>query len=320
MRIKGFLFFFALLGSYAQAQTASNFVSITPCRVADTREASRGNLGSPSVAATVQRDLPITESSCSLPANVTAYSINVTVIPHGSLGYLTVWPTGQQQPTASTLNSPSGDVIANGTIVPAGTNGAISVFATNDTDVVIDVNGYFVTVDQSANNQITQLSQQIAQITQQIAQINQQINQSNAQVNQLGQTAAQLVQSLNQLSTQSGANAATSSPISYIIPKVSVSKETNTLVIDVGMRASAIPQSATANALIYVYLNPSDNTIAVNSTTGLQCTFCTYVPGAAGTPAGAPVIAAWQVTNGVLNPTASFLAHTVPVLKSRIYS
>ena len=319
MRIKGFLFFFALLGSYAQAQTASNFVSITPCRVVDTRETTRGNLGSPSITATVQRDMPMSESSCSLPANITAYALNVTVIPHGSLGYLTVWPTGQQQPTASTLNSPSGDVIANGTIVPAGANGAISVYATNDTDVVIDVNGYFVTVDQSANTQIAQLAQQIAQITQQIAQINAQINQSNLQVNQLGQTAAQLVQSLNQLSQQSATTGATASPISYIIPKVSVSTETNSLVIDAGVRASAMPQSATANGLIYIYLN-NDNTIGVNSTEGLQCTFCTYVPGGAGAPAGAPVIAAWQVTNGVLSRSASFLAGTVPVLKTRIYS
>ena len=204
--------------------------------------------------------------------------------------------------------------------MPAGTNGAISVFASNDTDLVVDVNGYFVTVDQSANNQITQLSQQIAQITQQIALINQQINSSNAQILQLGQQASQLVQSMNQLSQQTATSGGTANPISYIIPKVSVSPTTNSLVIDAGMRASAMPASSNASGLIYIYIDPKDNTIAVNSTTSLQCTFCTYVPGNAGTPAGAPVIAAWQVTNGVLNQHPSFLASTVPVLKSRIFS
>ena len=66
------------------------------------------------------------------------------MVPHGELGYITVWPTGENQPLASTLNSLDGEVKANAAIVPGGTGGAISVFATNDTDVVLDINGYFV--------------------------------------------------------------------------------------------------------------------------------------------------------------------------------
>ncbi len=44
---------------------------------------------------------------------------------------------------ASTLNAPSSAAVANAAIVPAGTNGDVSVFSTHDTDLVIDVNGYF---------------------------------------------------------------------------------------------------------------------------------------------------------------------------------
>ena len=33
--------------------------------------------------------------------------------------------------------------MANAAIVPAGTGGDITVFASNDTDLVIDINGYF---------------------------------------------------------------------------------------------------------------------------------------------------------------------------------
>jgi hypothetical protein len=33
--------------------------------------------------------------------------------------------------------------VANAAIVPAGTNGAISVYVTDPTHVVIDINGYF---------------------------------------------------------------------------------------------------------------------------------------------------------------------------------
>jgi hypothetical protein len=68
----------------------------------------------------------------------------VTVVPQGELGYITVWPTGQSQPLASTLNSLDGEVQANAAIVAGGTGGAISVFATNNTDLVLDINGYFV--------------------------------------------------------------------------------------------------------------------------------------------------------------------------------
>jgi uncharacterized repeat protein (TIGR03803 family) len=67
-----------------------------------------------------------------------------TAVPHGTLGYLTVWPSDQTQPVVSTLNAPTGQVTANAAIVPAAlNNGDISAFVTNDSDLVIDVNGYF---------------------------------------------------------------------------------------------------------------------------------------------------------------------------------
>jgi hypothetical protein len=42
------------------------------------------------------------------------------------------------------MNSYLGVVVANAAIVSAGTNGAVSVYATNPTDVILDINGYFV--------------------------------------------------------------------------------------------------------------------------------------------------------------------------------
>jgi len=74
-----------------------------------------------------------------------AYSLNVTVVPTGSLGYLTIWPTGQGQPLVSTLNSIDGRVKANAAIVPGGTpSGSVSVYVTQTTDVILDINGYFI--------------------------------------------------------------------------------------------------------------------------------------------------------------------------------
>ncbi|MFN0170922.1 MAG: hypothetical protein ACKV22_31280 [Bryobacteraceae bacterium] len=124
---------------------ALSFYPVQPCRVADTRSDSgkTGAFGAPSVNSGQTRDFPIPSSTCGIPAGAKAYSINVTVVPKGPLSYLTLWPTGQNQPFVSTLNSFQGRIVANAAIVPAGTNGSVSVFVTNPTDVIIDINGYF---------------------------------------------------------------------------------------------------------------------------------------------------------------------------------
>jgi len=111
--------------------------------VVDTRQAA-GPLGGPTLVGNQSRTFPILSSSCNLPASAQAYSLNYTVVPRASkLGFLTTWPTGQSQPTVSTLNASTGAITANAAMVPAGTNGDVDVFVTDNTDLVIDVNGYF---------------------------------------------------------------------------------------------------------------------------------------------------------------------------------
>jgi hypothetical protein len=121
------------------------FYPITPCRVADTRvDTFPMGLGPPQLFALTPRDFPVLNSPC-IPSgiNPTAYSFNFTVVPGHPVGYLTVWPTGQSQPLVSTLNDQTGTIVANAAIVPAGTGGDISVYSTHDTQLVIDINGYF---------------------------------------------------------------------------------------------------------------------------------------------------------------------------------
>jgi uncharacterized repeat protein (TIGR01451 family) len=122
--------------------SALAFYPLTPCRVVDTRGAT-GALGGPSLAGNAARSFPILSSSCSVPSTAQAYSLNYTAVPKGNLGFLTTWPSGQPQPLVSTLNAPTGTVTANAAIVPAGTNGDVSVFVTHNADLVIDINGYF---------------------------------------------------------------------------------------------------------------------------------------------------------------------------------
>jgi hypothetical protein len=95
------------------------------------------------MAAATQRSFPILSSSCGIPTSVGTYSLNFTVVPQGPLGFLTTWPTGESMPNVSTLNSSTGTTVANAAIVPAGVNGAISVYVSNSTDVLFDINGYF---------------------------------------------------------------------------------------------------------------------------------------------------------------------------------
>jgi hypothetical protein len=119
------------------------FFPVAPCRVVDTRQPA-GPLGGPTLSANTSRTFPILSSSCNLPASAQAYSLNYTVVPRATkLGFLTTWPTGQSQPTVSTLNASTGAITANAALVPAGTNGDVDVFVTDNTDLVIDVNGYF---------------------------------------------------------------------------------------------------------------------------------------------------------------------------------
>ena len=121
------------------------FYPLTPCRVADTRMSNfPQGLGPPFLPGGQERAFPILNAtSCNIPSSAAAYSLNFSVVPHGSLFYMTVWPTGENRPTVSTLNDIPGQIIANAAIVTAGATGKVSVYPTNDTDLIIDINGYF---------------------------------------------------------------------------------------------------------------------------------------------------------------------------------
>ncbi len=123
---------------FMQPGSGLQFSSITPCRLVDTRQT-----GNPLQGGIAQNYAIPQLGDCNVPSTATAYSLNVTVVPHGGLGYLTIWPAGQAQPTISTMNSLDGRIKANAAIVPAGASGAVSVFVSNTTDLVLDIDGYF---------------------------------------------------------------------------------------------------------------------------------------------------------------------------------
>jgi hypothetical protein len=116
---------------------------LSPCRLVDTR-LTNGSLGGPILSANTTRTFPMSSSPCLAAAqSAQAYALNITVVPNGPLGFVTVWPTGQSQPVVSHMNSLEGWVLANGAVVKAGTSGSLNVYATDSTHIVIDVTGYF---------------------------------------------------------------------------------------------------------------------------------------------------------------------------------
>lgn len=93
-----------------------------------------------------------------IPSIAQAYSFNLTVVPQGTFGFLSIWPSGLTRPVVSTLNDLQGQLLSNAVIVPAGTpSGGVSVYNSGPgpTDVIIDMNGFFAApTDLSGNTAI----------------------------------------------------------------------------------------------------------------------------------------------------------------------
>ncbi|HYW47575.1 MAG TPA: tail fiber domain-containing protein [Bryobacteraceae bacterium] len=82
-----------------------------------------------------------------------AYSFEITVVPPGPLAYVTAYPSGQASPVAAiAVESPQGFLVSNTGIIPAGTNGSVDVYASNPTDIVIDINGYYALISSTGGN------------------------------------------------------------------------------------------------------------------------------------------------------------------------
>src|SRR5215471_3629862 len=85
---------FLSLHVFLVAQQSLQFVPVAPCRVLDTRQSGNPIQGGTFATYNLQTLGQAVGCQESLGPGV-AFSLNVTVIPHGSLDYLTIWPFGQ---------------------------------------------------------------------------------------------------------------------------------------------------------------------------------------------------------------------------------
>jgi hypothetical protein len=127
----------------AVGSPATDFYTVTPCRVFDTRELTGPTLGAPLACGSVRTFMVAGE--CGVPASATAVSLNVTGTGSTVQGNLRLFAGGTLVPVVSTLNYATGQTRANNAVTALGTGGQISVLCSPSgaTHVVLDVNGYF---------------------------------------------------------------------------------------------------------------------------------------------------------------------------------
>jgi hypothetical protein len=113
--------------------------AVAPCRVLDTRHVGSGQ----PFTGMLNPPVDVVNSQCGVSSLAQAYVFNATVIPVHSLGYLTLWPDGENQPVVSTLNAQDGSLTNNMAIVPAGTAGKVDAYANGLTQLILDISSYF---------------------------------------------------------------------------------------------------------------------------------------------------------------------------------
>jgi hypothetical protein len=130
-----------------EASGATDFYTVSPCRVLDSRAPSGPWLGQP-LHGQEERSVTVVGGACLVPATAKAVSFNVTATAATVNGNLRLYPAGTPRPLFfSTVNFTAGVNRANNGVVGVGVGGALTIFfsggASESVHVVLDVNGYF---------------------------------------------------------------------------------------------------------------------------------------------------------------------------------
>ncbi|MFK7920027.1 MAG: SGNH/GDSL hydrolase family protein, partial [Ilumatobacter sp.] len=134
---------------------ADPFVGLLPERLVDTRSGLGGR--STQVTPTTPLTVPVTAlaaqlpdgSAVTVPEDVAAVAVNVTVTRAVGRGFATVWPCGTDRPLASNVNYQANNPAGNGVVAPVSDDGTICIHTSQPADVLVDLAGFF---DGSATN------------------------------------------------------------------------------------------------------------------------------------------------------------------------
>jgi hypothetical protein len=141
--------------AFVRTISASSFVSLSePKRVVDTRGGGRfGSTSSSKVSVKRVKVFGATTTdggATGLPSSgIGAVSLNVTAVngfDAGGYGFVTVYPCESDStvvPNSSNLNFAGGQTIPNAVIAPVSSNGYVCFSVYGNTDLLVDVSGYF---------------------------------------------------------------------------------------------------------------------------------------------------------------------------------
>ncbi|MBB5870131.1 hypothetical protein F4553_003510 [Allocatelliglobosispora scoriae] len=133
----------AVLTAQGIPTTEGTYKQVSPQRILDTRTGS----GAPKkpIGAGATLGLQVTGRGGVPASGVSAVVLNVTVAAPTAAGYLTVFPSGQSRPTASSINFARNWTGANLVTVGVGPDGKVNIFnSTGATHVIADVLGYYL--------------------------------------------------------------------------------------------------------------------------------------------------------------------------------
>jgi hypothetical protein len=134
----------ARLADAAATTEPGTFATLDPVRILDTRVGN--GAAQAKVAASGTVGLQVTGRGGVPASDVAAVVVNVTVTGSSTGGFITVYPSGASQPTASNLNFTAGLNIPNLVTVKVGTDGKINLKnnSAGTVHLIADVAGYYV--------------------------------------------------------------------------------------------------------------------------------------------------------------------------------
>jgi len=126
----------------------SAFTGSIPTRLVDTRDGTGGLEGKLTPANELSVSvrgvsLSVLGASQQVPDDATAVALNVTAVTPDGSGFITVYPCGVTRPLASSLNYIAGDIVANNVMAPIGDDGAVCLYTSSPSDVLVDISGWF---------------------------------------------------------------------------------------------------------------------------------------------------------------------------------
>ncbi len=128
----------------SKAAVSGQFKALAPARVLDTRNGTGTGGNRAPIGSGATLNLNVLGVGGVPTSGVSGVALNVTVDGPSGAGFLTVWPSGEPRPNASTHNFSPGGTVANMVLAKVGANGQVSIFnSTGSTPVIADVIGYF---------------------------------------------------------------------------------------------------------------------------------------------------------------------------------